>query len=289
MDKITNIELHQSEIDKRLGIELKRISDTPQNSLNHLGNAHRDDHYIFFIQEKGITELMIDFHNYSLINQSICYISPGQVHNYTKQSDVEGWFIFLETDMISNDYREIFDTYENLNQTTTLKENPCLLAVQLLEKQLEIYKNDIDKNIINSIVNSIIGMIASEFFQSDENNIKKISRKNSLTSNFKKKIRENFLNLKKPKEYASLLNVSVPYLNEVIKEQTGYSPSYWIKQEILLEAKRLLYYTQKDSKEIAFSLQYEDYAYFSRFFKLNVGITPIEFRNRYLDLSNHST
>ena len=43
-------------------------------------------------------------------------------------------------------------------------------------------------------------------------------------------------------EYASALHLSLSYLNEAVKEATGFTVSYWIQHEILLEAKRLLYY-----------------------------------------------
>jgi AraC-like DNA-binding protein len=288
LNRNQKIELHQSELDIRLGIDLKKISSQSIDLVKHLNSAHRDDHYIFFIQEKGHTELMIDFHHYILIDEAICYISPGQIHQYQKYLEAEGWFLFLETNIINNEYREILETHENVKQTALLsKENLCLPIVQLLGKFFDFYKNNADKNILISMINSLIGMIVSEVFKNDENNTKKVSRRTHLAYEFRKLVRENYLNLKKPKEYASLLNISVSYLNEVVKEQTGYAVSHWIKEEILLEAKRLLYYTQQNSKEIAFALQYEDYAYFSRFFKQNTGITPLEFRNMYLDLSNH--
>ncbi len=78
---------------------------------------------------------------------------------------------------------------------------------------------------------------------------------------------------------AAQLHITPLYLNEIVKEITGFPASYWIHQEIMLEAKRLLYYTNLDVKQIAFDLGYEDHAYFSRFFKKNTGLTAGEFRN----------
>jgi len=77
------------------------------------------------------------------------------------------------------------------------------------------------------------------------------------------------------------------YLNEVSKEITGFIASYWIQNEVLLEAQRLLFYTNMDVKEIAFSLGYEDHTYFSRFFKKNLGCTAGQFRQNNHYLSNH--
>ena len=71
---------------------------------------------------------------------------------------------------------------------------------------------------------------------------------------------------KRPTEYADTLNISSDYLNECVKNTTGNSVSYQIQQRIILELKRLLYYSDKSVKEISFEPGYEDYPYFSRLF-----------------------
>ena len=87
--------------------------------------------------------------------------------------------------------------------------------------------------------------------------------------------------MKSPAEYAAALNLSLSYLNEAVKACTGFAVSYWIQYEVILEAKRLLYHTDYNVKEIANELGYEDHAYFSRLFKKMVVQTPVEFRRRY--------
>ena len=46
----------------------------------------------------------------------------------------------------------------------------------------------------------------------------------------------------------------------------------------MLEIKRLLLRTDYDISEIAYKLGFNELSYFSRFFKRNTGMTPIEFR-----------
>lgn len=54
--------------------------------------------------------------------------------------------------------------------------------------------------------------------------------------------------------YAGMLNISVPYLNECVKVITGSSVSHYIRNRIVLEAKRLIYHSDKSIKEIASEL-----------------------------------
>jgi len=46
----------------------------------------------------------------------------------------------------------------------------------------------------------------------------------------------------------------------------------------MLEARRLLLFSDKTSEEIAFKLGFNEPGHFSKFFKNNMGATPIMFR-----------
>jgi len=48
----------------------------------------------------------------------------------------------------------------------------------------------------------------------------------------------------------------------------------------MLEAKRLLKFTIRPAKEIAFELGFDDPAYFNRAFKKYSGLSPIAWRNQ---------
>ncbi len=82
--------------------------------------------------------------------------------------------------------------------------------------------------------------------------------------------------------YADALNKSPKTLANLFAIYSHRSPLQVIQDRILLEAKRLLYYTDKSAKEIAFDLGFDDAAYFSNFFKKHTAFSPTEFRNNKL-------
>jgi len=285
-----NILLHKSSerTPEFLGLHIQEIEEK-SNRERFKKDIHRDDNYTFYIQEKGELEIMVDFRNYCIRNMSIAFICPGQVHHYLKYSGIKGYFLFINTELVSDCYRKILEDNQHLKQATLLDpESLCVSAVHLLTKQIRNYKYDIERTVIHSMANSLIGMITAEFLKSEKFYVLQSSRKSEIAFNFRKLVRDNFLKLKKPRDYASLLYISVPYLNEVMKEETGYSVNSWIHQEVLLEAKRLLAFTMLSSKEIAYELGYEDHTYFSRLFKKHVGLSPLEFRKVNLNLSNNN-
>jgi AraC family transcriptional activator of pobA len=79
--------------------------------------------------------------------------------------------------------------------------------------------------------------------------------------------------------YAERLNKSPKTLSNLFALYNDMSPSQIIQERILIEARRLLSYTSKSAKEIAYELGFEDAAYFSAYFKKHMDLSPLEFRN----------
>jgi AraC family transcriptional activator of pobA len=79
--------------------------------------------------------------------------------------------------------------------------------------------------------------------------------------------------------YAEQLNKSPKTLSNVFAIYNHKTPLKVIQERILIEAKRLLYYTNQTVKEITFELGFEDAAYFINFFKRHTTVSPQDFRN----------
>ena len=75
-----------------------------------------------------------------------------------------------------------------------------------------------------------------------------------------------------------MLNVAVRTLNKCVNECSGNSPLTLINNRIILEAKRMVRYTEMMIKEIALELGFDDPSYFVKFFKRQTGYLPSEFR-----------
>jgi AraC family transcriptional regulator, transcriptional activator of pobA len=82
-------------------------------------------------------------------------------------------------------------------------------------------------------------------------------------------------------DYADMLFVSAKTLSKKISLVSNDSPNDIIKDRIILESKRLLAHTALTVKEIAHRLNYEDDAYFVRFFTKHTGLSPTSFRKQF--------
>lgn len=79
--------------------------------------------------------------------------------------------------------------------------------------------------------------------------------------------------------YAEQLCKSPKTLSNLFAIFNQKPPSQIIQDRIVVEAKRLLRYTDRSVKHITYELGFEDVSYFSNFFKKNTGTSPSDFRN----------
>ncbi len=80
-------------------------------------------------------------------------------------------------------------------------------------------------------------------------------------------------------DIAKMLNISYSGFRRAFKEFTGTSPSKYMMELKLNEAKLHLSTSAQSVKNISYSLNFENPEYFSVFFKKRTGITPVEYRN----------
>lgn len=87
------------------------------------------------------------------------------------------------------------------------------------------------------------------------------------------------ISLRSPSDFAAQLNVHVNHLNRAVKEITQKTTSQIISERVMQEAKMLLKHSGWSVSEIAFALGFKEVTHFNNFFKKNVQLSPLKFRN----------
>ena len=78
--------------------------------------------------------------------------------------------------------------------------------------------------------------------------------------------------------YADKMGITLPHLCTTIKQASGQTASKFITDAIITDAKAQLKSTNLQVKEIALSLGFDNIAFFNKFFKANVNMTPKMYR-----------
>lgn len=289
MTKRNTIPVHklQEHTDQRYRLKRVDVSGEMAEDAARM-DAHRDDHYVFLLLEKGWGRMMVDFNLQVLKENTAFFVLPGQIHDYKDSApDASGWFLAIDAGLIPELFRTVLEDPLLMTKPLVMTEvemQPlvqCLRLVWAVEQHRDsVYSRQSVYNLLACFAGIMADLYAARNAGADE----RLSRSRVITLEFRQMVAKRFKTQKSPGEYAESLHLSLSYLNEIVKETTGFTVSYWIQQEIVLEAKRLLYYSQFSVKEIAHELGYEDPTYFSRLFKKQVGQTPGEFRGEHLGL-----
>jgi AraC family transcriptional regulator, transcriptional activator of pobA len=112
-----------------------------------------------------------------------------------------------------------------------------------------------------------------------------LSRSRQLVARFRTLIESGFRSSHTIPDYARALRVSETRLRNACLSTTGQPPIQLLHTRIVLEAKRQLVYTVMPVAEIAYTLGFDDPAYFSRFFTRRAGISPRSYRTRGAELT----
>lgn len=272
------------------GLQIKAFGPGDKQEHNAgTSEAHRDDHYIFFLLTKGSGKANIDSQDVFLTSSQLFYILPSQIHFRIETDQPEGWFLAIDTSLIQPEVRDVFEGRLNLQAPYVLTDYELKrysILLKLLQKEFMERKDEkFFLPIIHALVQSFLAMAASSYSsviaKDDKHN-----RAAEIARQFKGLLLEQSHSIKSPSAYAAKLNVSTGYLNEAIKKVTGSTVTYWIQQEVFREAKRLLYHTDMDVKQIAYELGYTDPSYFIRTFRKACGLSPLKFRALRLNLVN---
>lgn len=281
------IPVHRMNSQSPLNLEFSymEMTDEYQEIMmkSNKNEIHRDDYYMFLFMEDASAAFTVDFEDIKLESGSVFYIRPGQVHFASSVHQAKGWFLAIDVVLIEGTYRNLFEGLF-ATQKALLLDSSTISTIRQTSHSLysatQLKQTEINHRVTLNLANAFIGLIAEQYAQQEHLQHNK-SRSTLIANQFKSLLSENFKIIKRPSEYAQTLNYSLSHLNESVKNVTGFPVSYWIHQQVVLEAKRLLYYTNLDVKEIAFKLGYEDHTYFSRLFSKTVGISPNTFRQKF--------
>jgi AraC family transcriptional activator of pobA len=281
--KVKSIPVHTMTESFGTGIAIGKASVEDISAFDKAAYSHRDDYHIFFLQEKGITTGEIDFQQFKIENAAVVYVHPNQVHRLIAFENVTLSFWAISNEDLNPEYLKLLEEITPAKPLLLEKETFSVIseAVSLCIKISERNHERLYHSLLKDTCNTLVALVASQYL-AQAKSAETLSRSGVITKGFKSILESNFITAKKPADYAQTLHISSSYLNECVKNTTGYPVSYHIQQRVILEAKRLLYYSDKTVKEIAFELGYDDYPYFSRLFTKVTTMTPLTFRNKNL-------
>ena len=248
---------------------------------------HRHDFFEVLYLQKGSGYHVIDGNKYEIKPPCVFFMSPGQAHKLELSQDVEGYiFIFTADFYLLNRSNQnsliefpFFYTIHQDNPPLILKDESDIRFLDVLFRQ-SIDEIDQSGDHILEMLRSILDLILTTCatrYPVNENLLNK-GKGQILVKKFFHLIEENNHKNLSLSDYANKIGVTANHLTQTVKVLTGKTSLQIIKTKQLLEIKRLLVHTNMNISEIANQLNFEDQSYFSKFFKRETGLTPLQYR-----------
>lgn len=269
----------------KAGIIIANMEDREVEE-HDISKPHRDNHCQLMLAVSGEFKLNIDFENVEFTAPALLCIFPEEVHHILDVKDPKGWMISFDPSLASKEVLQLLDNKIHnpflLRQESNFYHQLTIL-MDLIEKiQLE-NTNTFSQKSMHSLLNGLLSLIAGEIVSNASVDKTKENRSIIIKETFIKLTKEHFKTWKQPAQYALALSISVAHLNDTVKALTGSPVSVHIQEACIMEAKRLLYFTDNSVKEIAYEVGYDEPVYFGKLFKKVTSLTPLEFRKKFRD------
>jgi AraC family transcriptional activator of pobA len=249
-------------------------------------NEQQNAYSIYWIQE-GKGTYNIDFECYTFTDNMLFFLSPGQVFTVDSEEIKTAYKLTFARDFycIQTHDKEVACNgilFNNIYETPFVK--PCKKDTAKLNFILDGLIDEFQQNetaqydMLQSYLKQFIICIVRV---KKENHVLKEDIETRLFKDFSLLVEQNFRKLHTVKAYASRLGISPKSVTKHFQKLGVLKPSSFIKNRILLESKRLLIYTDKNVKEIAFELGFNDPAYFTRFFTKATSKSPLQFKKDF--------
>ena len=264
---------------RNLEFELIEILDA--NLLNAPIEVHRHAFYEILFVEKFSSMQIVDFKNYTVLENEILIIPKNSVHNTSEKEKYKGQWLLFTDQFFNQEQSKVLNLLSIFNP---IIENKLLKYDEKNEinRYIDLLKIEYSKEANNFLVLQNLlytFLLKLENIAQEQYSMSKIDKTQDVYYVFIQLLEHNFKTEHRASYYAKQLNVTPKKINSILKESIGKTVSELIADRVIIEAKRLLAYSRKSVKEIAFDLGFEDNHYFSRTFKNHTLLSPEHFRS----------
>jgi AraC-like DNA-binding protein len=229
--------------------------------------------------------LRVDFQKHTLRQDSLFFIGSNQFFEVEDNNRFKGYVIYFNRDFYCIQIHEkevscdgiLYNNVYGTSAVTLTNEHALTMEAILEEIADEMQRDDTAlEEMLRILVKKVI-IKSTRLWKENAGYAQQDDQPEAeFLRQFSQLVESHFRKRHGVADYADLLKALSKRLNRYRSE----TPNDIIKDRIMLEAKRLLLYTDMTVKEIAYNLGYEDPAYFNRLFVKTTGIAPAEFRRQ---------
>lgn len=265
-------------VDINEAIRIEQSENTP----------HQHDFEELIIGLRGRLTHFIDYQLQTVDAPFVTFVTKGKTHRVEPQlldGDCDFWVLRFRSEFIPETTFQLYKYYHD-QANIALSYGRCFDRLNSICSLIydEMQQESPDIAVVRELLTALFTMIDAERQKVAPQSADLLSNQSTTFRNFIAILEDNFRSPEGVAFYAEKLFMSSRNLNLITQNILHQSVSEIIETRKLIEAKNLLFSTDKSVAEIGFELGYSDKAYFSSVFKKKSGMTPTEFREEMNNL-----
>jgi AraC-like DNA-binding protein len=282
---ITQYDFFRTKYGDELLIDLIRLEDLEK--YIRLSPVQRLTYYDITIIADGNGTFNIDGHEQDLRQGSVFFSAPGQVRKWNTHKVPKGYVLIFEEEFLLTFFNDpqfvqnlsCFNSYDNppILHLEPDDYNRLTVLLQDIKNEISSFRNN-DKHILRALLYQSLILLNRKFVATYPTSQKKPI--NNYLHQFIQLVETNLHQHRAVDYYAQQLHITSGHLNSLVKNYFGISAKKYIINKNILEAKRMLQYSNMTIDQIAHYLNYENTTYFIRTFRQHTNITPLRFRKQ---------
>lgn len=211
-------------------------------------------------------------------------LPTGCVHGLDYELDADRWVITIEQSYLTQVNAKLHEFIAFWSSPRIISLSRSAEAGLAFYNQIGRLQQELDSDAVGQVVGIeaaltiILLMLVRESRLDSTCNDGAMRHDVRLVDRFRKLIDQHYRENLPLLEYASMMAVSLVQLRAACATAADQSPTKMIHARIIIEAKRTLIFGDLSVEQIAFMLGFGDAAYFTRFFRREVGQAPSQFR-----------
>jgi AraC family transcriptional regulator, transcriptional activator of pobA len=255
-------------------LELDRID------AGEVREPHRHAYHELIWVREGSGRHLIDGEPLDFGPRTVTLIAKGQVHQFQRADGVRGMVVRFDDEWLGGSRRWLF-----AGQTCTPVNVPEADAsrfdalLDLLRVEVERPAGPESGELRSHLLTAAL-LWAERWREADLEDRGASGTDVHLHRSFLETLERDFMTNHEARHYAAEVGVTTGTLSRTLTRLTGRTTKQLILDRVLLEAARLLRFSDLTIKEIAARLGFSDQFAFSKAFKRQRGEAPLDFRNR---------
>lgn len=248
--------------------------------------AHRLDFYDVLLVTRGQGTFQLDDRVHEVLPGRLFFTTPGQLRRWSVTA-LDGLCLFFTAEFVAAFHSDPFFlrrlAFFHRAGADTALDLPARAAAST-RRRLERMAREIRRlrgdspELLRAMLHEELLTLQREWTAA--RGVTSVVTLSPLVERFLDAVERRYRKEERVGAYARALGLTPGHLTASTLTSLGAGAKAIISERRLLEAKRLLWYSDRTTAEISRDLGFQDPSYFSRFFRKTAGTTPREFRRK---------